>query len=180
MSAPQRHRIVWAIAAVDRNGAIGYRGRLLCHLPDDLRRFKALTLGHTVVMGRKTFESLPAGPLKNRRNIVITRRLDFAPEGVTVVHSLDEALACGGQGEVIVIGGEQVYAQALPRVSRLYLTVIDHAFEQVDAWFPHIDTDHWTVTDRVEHPADERHPFAFTFLTLERATQTNDPQDTLP
>ena len=116
---------VAAIVAVDERWAIGRGGGLLCHLPADLRHFKQLTLGHTVVMGRRTFESLPGGPLPGRENIVVSRQHDYAPAGVTVAHSLDEAIAAATMPEpVFIIGGAQLYAAAMPFVNRLYLTVI--------------------------------------------------------
>ena len=161
-----------AIVAIDRNGAIGRKGQLLCHLPADMKHFKEITMGHSIVMGRKTFESFPKGALPGRQNIVITRNRDYAPEGVTVVHSVDEAFkAATMPGEVFVIGGAEIYHATFPMVSTLYLTVIDYKFEDVDAYFPHIDMRSWTITSQEEHPADERNPYPFTFMTLKRKRQ---------
>lgn len=160
---------VAAIVAVDERWAIGRGGGLLCHLPADLRHFKQLTLGHTVVMGRRTFESLPGGPLPGRENIVVSRQHDYAPAGVTVAHSLDEALATASMPEpVFIIGGAQLYAAAMPFVNRLYLTVIGHAFDDADTFFPSIDITQWTVVEREAHDADERNAFPYVFLTLSR------------
>ena len=169
MSSVDNRPPVAAIAVVDRRGAIGYRGRLLCHLPADLRHFKQLTMGHSVVMGRRTYDSLPGGPLPGRQNIVVTRQTDFAPEGVTVAHSLDEALTLADRpGEVMIMGGAQIYAAAMPLVTRLYLTIVGHAFTDVDAWFPPIDVDRWVETCREHHTADERNRYDYDFVTLDR------------
>ena len=158
-----------AIVAIDRNGAIGKQGQLLCHMPADMRHFKETTMGHSIVMGRKTFESFPKGALPGRQNIVITRSRDYAAQGVTVAHSVDEALAAATMpGEVFVIGGEQIYRATFPLVDTIYLTVIDHKFEGVDAHFPRIDMRSWKIVDQEEHPSDDRNPYPYTFMTLKR------------
>lgn len=158
-----------AIVAIDRNGAIGKQGKLLCHLSSDLKHFKEITMGHSIIMGRKTFESFPKGALPGRQNIVITRNLNFAPEGVTVVHSIDEALtAVTMPGDAFIIGGEQIYRATFDFINTLYLTVIDHKFEGVDAYFPRIDMRSWTIDGQEEHPADDRNPFPYIFMTLHR------------
>ncbi|MBR5119003.1 MAG: dihydrofolate reductase [Muribaculaceae bacterium] len=158
-----------AIVAIDRNGAIGKQGQLLCHLPADMKHFKETTMGHSIVMGRKTFESFPKGALPGRQNIVITRNRDYAPKGVTVAHSIDEALAAATMpGDVFIIGGEEIYRASFPLVNTIYLTVIDHKFRDVDAHFPRIDMRSWTITAQEEHPADDRNPYPFTFMTLQR------------
>ena len=152
------------IAAVARNGAIGFENRLIYWLPDDLRRFKALTTGHTIVMGRRTFESLPKGALPNRRNIVLSRS-GFAPEGAEVFPSLFEALrASAADDEVFIIGGASLYEQALPVADRLCLTEVDDTPSQADAFFPPFTDDEWIVAASEEHPADERHAFPFRFV----------------
>ena len=152
------------IAAVARNGAIGFHNRLIYWLPDDLRRFKALTTGHTIIMGRRTFESLPKGALPNRRNIVLSRS-GFAPEGAEIFPSLAAALAASASDdEVFIIGGASLYVQALPVADRLCLTEIDDTPLQADAFFPPIADDEWTVAASEEHPADERHAFPFRFV----------------
>ena len=126
-------------------------------------------MGHSIIMGRKTFESFPKGALPGRQNIVITRSRDYAREGVTVAHSVDEALAAATMpGEVFVVGGEQIYRATFPLVDTIHLTVIDYKFEGVDAYFPRIDMRSWTITSQEEHPADDRNPYPFTFMTLKR------------
>ncbi len=161
--------MISAIVAIDRNGAIGKQGQLLCHLPSDMRHFKEITMGHSIIMGRKTFESFPKGALPGRQNIVITRNGDYAPEGVTVAHSVGEALAAATMpGEVFIIGGEQIYRATFPLVSTIYLTIIDHKFSDVDAHFPRIDLRSWKIISEEPHPADDRNPYPFTFMTLQR------------
>ena len=158
------------IVAMDKNRLIGVNGRLPWRLPDDMKWFREQTLGKPVIMGRKTFESLPDRfrPLPGRRNIVLTRRRDYEAEGATVVHNIEEALtSVGDEAEVVVIGGAELYAQLLPRTDSLYLTLIDAEFEG-DAYFPEIDLTEWHEIYRQEHPADDRHDCAFTWLIWER------------
>ncbi len=157
------------IAAVARNGAIGYRNDLLYHLPADLRRFKALTTGHTVVMGRRTFESLPKGALPNRRNVVLTRQADAAFPGAEVFASLGEALAsCEADEQVYVIGGASVYREALPLANRLCLTHIDATPAAADVFFPEFDAAEWQVSHSEHHEPDERHSEPYTFVDYVR------------
>ena len=168
MPATRMH--VSLIAALDRNFAIGRGNALPWHLPDDLRRFKALTLGKPVLMGRKTAESLGRA-LPKRRNLVLTRggRVPFA--GMQAVASLDEAiaLAAGEAGELCVIGGGEVYALALPRATQLHLTWVDTTVDQADAFFPRFDPTDWREVARVAHPADAAHAHAFAFVDYVRA-----------
>lgn len=132
------------IAAVDRRMAIGYQNKLLFWLPNDLKRFKALTTGHTIVMGRKTFESLPKGALPNRRNIVLSSNAATVCPGAEVFTSLQEALEhCSSDEDIYIIGGESVYRQALPLADRLCLTEIDDEAPQADAYFPTVDPAVW-------------------------------------
>ena len=143
------------LAAVARNGVIGRDNALPWHLPGDLKRFKALTLGHPVVMGRKTFESILAAngkPLPGRENIVVTRARDYAAAGCRVVHSLEAALACADGAEAFVIGGAEIYVLALPLAERLYLTEIDADFEG-DARFPRYDRGDWVEVAREAGPS---------------------------
>lgn len=162
-------RELCAIVVIDDNGAIGNKGGLLCHLPADLKHFKTITMGHSIVMGRHTLESFPKGPLPGRQNIVISRNPHYAPEGVTMAHSIPDALAAATMpGPVMVIGGAQVYAATFPMVDTLYLTRIHHAFEQADAHFPTINPDEWAEVEREEHDPDERNPYPYTFITLKR------------
>lgn len=153
--------MITLIAAVARNRAIGLDNRLLYWLPNDLKRFKALTTGHTVVMGRRTFESLPKGALPNRRNVVLSRTGVTFP-GVETFVSLEEALAsCGAGEEVYIIGGASVYDQALPLADRLCLTEVDDTPARADAYFP--DYGDWKPVWREEHTSDDRHAQAYTF-----------------
>jgi len=156
------------IAALDRNRAIGRAGAMPWHLSDDLKRFKALTLGKPVLMGRKT--ALAIGrPLPGRPNLVLTRAGVAPFEGQTVVHSLDEAVARAGNGELMVIGGGEVYALALPHATRMHLTEIDTATPDADTFFPAFDPGEWREVARAHHPADARHPLAFDFVDYERS-----------
>lgn len=154
------------IVAVAENGVIGNNNALLWHIREDLQHFKALTTGHPVVMGRKTYESL-GRPLPNRVNVVVTRQ-ELAIPGCEVVHSLDEALALfGPEEEVFIIGGAQIYAEALPLADRFYLTRVEHPYEG-DTRFPEWNPAQWllTVSERFERGAD--YPYPFTFETYER------------
>jgi len=157
------------IAAVAENGVIGREGRLPWHLPDDLRRFKQLTMGHTLVMGRKTWDSI-GRPLPGRRMVVLTRQTDFRPDGVEVASSLDDALAiarAAGDDEAFLIGGAEIYRLAWPRAERLYLTRV-HANVPGDAHFPDVDWSQWERVDSQDHSSDANHEFAFTFETYRR------------
>jgi dihydrofolate reductase len=155
------------IAAFDRNRAIGRAGVMPWHLSDDLRRFKALTLGKPVLMGRKTAQAIGRA-LPGRPNLVLTRS-DAAPfAGQKVVHSLDEAVAFAGDAELCVIGGGEVYALALPRATHLRLTEIATVTPDADTFFPEYDPRDWRETFREHHPADSRHAFAFDFADYQR------------
>ena len=159
---------IQAIVAIDENGAIGRQGDLLCHLPADMKHFKEVTMGHSIVMGRKTFESFPRRPLPGRQNIVITRNADWQYPGVTVVHSLDEAIAAAETDTVFIIGGAQVYEQALPRVDVLHLTMIHARWASADAFFPVLDMNEWQEVSREHHESDHRNAYEFDFITLKR------------
>jgi dihydrofolate reductase len=153
---------LFLIVAVAANGVIGADGALPWHLPADLKRFKALTMGKAMIMGRKTFESLP-GLLPGRRHIVLTRDAAWQPEGAEVAHDLDAALALAGDGEAAVIGGAQIFALALPRASRLELTEV-HAEVPGDTVMPPLGAG-WRETGREDHaPSGERPGFAFVTL----------------
>lgn len=147
------------VAAVARNGAIGHRGALPWHLPDELRHFRRITLGKPVLMGRKTFQAIGT-PLPGRSNIVISRNPGFQAPGVTVSGSLDAALEHAGGGEVMVIGGGELYRLALPLAGRLFLTVVDCS-PDADTWFPEWDVSAWQLAGSHSHDADERHAFGF-------------------
>ena len=154
------------IVAVAENGVIGDRNALLWHISEDLRHFKAVTTGHPVVMGRKTWESL-GRPLPNRTNVVITRQNIEIP-GCTVVHSLEEAVALfPADEEVFVIGGAQIYGEALPAADRFYLTRVHRAYEG-DTLFPEWNADEWQLVESESFPCGERYDYPFTFETYER------------
>lgn len=157
------------IAAVAKNGAIGYENKLLYWLPNDLKRFKALTTGHTIVMGRKTFESLPKGALPDRRNVVLSRNTHFTAPNIELFASLEQALAsCGADEEVYIIGGTSVYREAMPLADRLCLTLVDDTPVHADAFFPEILADDWRIAADEPHDADERHAYPYRFVDFER------------
>ncbi|MBQ4023563.1 MAG: dihydrofolate reductase [Prevotella sp.] len=154
------------IAAVARNRAIGRDNKLLYWLPNDLRRFKNLTTGHTIIMGRRTFESLPKGALPNRRNIVLSRSQREFP-GCDCYASLKDALNhCQKDEDIYIIGGASIYKQAMPVADRLCLTEIDDTPTDADAFFPPYDD--WILTAREDHPADEKHAYSYSFADYVR------------
>lgn len=156
------------VCALAENGVIGKDGDLPWHLPKDLRRFKRLTLDGIVLMGRRTWESI-GRPLPRRRSLVLSRDPNFKPQGAEVFSSLLQALRDVGDGpEVFVIGGAAVYAEALPRAHRLYLTQV-HTEAVGDVHFPAFDATGWDLLEQEHHGADERHAFPFTFQTYARA-----------
>jgi dihydrofolate reductase len=159
--------LVSLIAALGRNRVIGRDGGIPWRLPGDTRHFTRTTLGKTVVMGRRTFESL-AGPLRDRENVVVTRRRDYTAPGAIVVHSLRDALErFADRDEIVIAGGEELYREGLRLADRLYLTFVD-AEPEGDARFPELSLDDWREIARSEHPADTRHAHAFSIVTLER------------
>ncbi len=156
------------IAAIDLDGGIGKDNQLLCHLPADLKHFKQLTSGKTVIMGRKTFDSLPGGALPNRRNIVISRQEGLAIANCEVFYSIRDAFAaCSSEDEVFVIGGENIYKQTFANADVLEITKMGARFD-ADAYFPIIDEAVWECISEEYHPADERHICDFTFYTYQR------------
>lgn len=160
--------ILSLIVAADEKNCIGGQNRLLWSLPDDMKRFRALTEKHAIIMGRKTFQSI-GRPLPKRRNIVITRSDDWKAEGVEVVHSLDEALElCSGEKEVFVIGGGEIYKAAMSKANRIYLTRVHGTFEG-DVFFPAIDLNQWKEVKKEGHGQDEKHQCAFTFIDYVRS-----------
>ena len=157
---------VTLVVAVADNGIIGRDGTLPWRLPDDLKRFKQTTLGKPVLMGRKTWDSI-GRPLPGRRNIILSTRPGFTAAGADVFPTLDAALhACAGEPEVMVIGGAEIYRVALPLASRIHLTRV-HAAPEGDT-FLELPLDGWRELSREDHPADDRHAHAFSFVTLER------------
>jgi dihydrofolate reductase len=161
--------MITLIAAIDRRRALGFQGKLLFWLPNDLKRCKSLTTGHTVVMGRHTFESLPKGALPNRRNVVLTAQSDLHFNGAETFGTLEAALAgCGADEQVYIIGGASVYRQAIALADALSLTEIDAEATQADAWFPEVDTNVWKEKSRELHPVDEKHPYPYAFVDYVR------------
>ena len=158
------------IAALDRNFAIGKGNALPWHLPDDLKRFKALTLGKPILMGRKTAESLGRA-LPKRRNLVLTRSGAVPFDGMQAVASLEDAIAIASidGDELCIIGGGEIYALALPHATQLYLTHVDTVVADADAFFPRFDAGDWNEVARIAHPADAAHAFAFDFVDYVRA-----------
>ena len=163
------------VVAVADNGVIGHRNRLPWHLPADLAHFKRITLGKPILMGRRTWESLP-GLLPQRHHIVLTRDPDYRAQGCTLVGSLDEAIAAAGDApELMVVGGATLYAETLPLASRLYLTQV-HVQAEGEIRFPLWDPGDWLEISRVEWAADERNPLPMTFLSLQRVRESDRPQ----
>jgi dihydrofolate reductase len=154
------------IVAMDEQRLIGRAGALPWRLPEDLKHFKRLTLGKTVLMGRKTWDSL-GRPLPQRENWVLTRDAGFQAEGARAFASLDAALAAHPAGELMVIGGAELYRQTLAHAQRLYLTEV-HATLEGDTWFPDFDRTQWIERVRERHEADERHAYVYSFVTLDR------------
>ncbi|MBR0195984.1 MAG: dihydrofolate reductase [Paludibacteraceae bacterium] len=157
------------IVAIAENYAIGKKGDLLCHLPEDLKHFKTITSGHTVMMGERTFLSLPKHPLPNRRNIVLTDVQGKTFEGAETVYSLDEMVAkVSPDEEAFVIGGGMVYRQMMERADKLYITHIHHSWPDADTFFPVIDPTVWKKLSAERHSADENNPYDYTFATYGR------------
>lgn len=156
------------ISAVTKNGVIGHHGSIPWHLPADLRYFKTQTVGHVVVMGRKTFESIVevlGKPLPDRENVVLTRDTEYNPAGATVLHSIEEARE--RHPDFIVIGGATLYEQCMPIADRLYVTEV-HTELIGDTYFPTIDPAVWTEVGREDHQADEKNQYDYSFVTYER------------
>ena len=157
------------IVAVAENYAIGKKGDLLCHMPADLKHFKTITSGHTVMMGERTFLSLPKHPLPNRRNIVLTDVKGKTFEGAETVYSLDEMVAqVNPKEEAFVIGGGMVYRQMMERADKLYITHIHHSWPDADTFFPEIDPAIWKQISSERHSADENNPYDYTFAEYGR------------
>jgi dihydrofolate reductase len=155
------------IAAVAKNRAIGFQNKLIYWLPNDLKRFKALTTGHTIIMGRNTYLSLPKGALPNRRNVILSTTVSELP-GCDVYPSLDAALkSCRPDEDIYIIGGARVYEQAIGMADRLCLTEVDDIPAQADAFFPDY-SEGWHLVNKEAHPKDERHTFEYAFTDYER------------
>lgn len=155
--------LISLVAAAGNNNVIGTHNKLPWKMPADMKFFMNLTVKHSVIMGRKTYESF-GKPLRDRRNIIVTRDTAYTVPGCTVAHSLDEAmLLVTGEDEVFIIGGAEIYRQSMPLANKIYLTRIHHDFEG-DAWFPAIDESKWKLTSQTEQAADEKNPYPFAFL----------------
>ncbi|HYL70402.1 MAG TPA: type 3 dihydrofolate reductase [Candidatus Dormibacteraeota bacterium] len=175
MSVTQRPTLISLIVAMAQNGVIGRGNALPWRLPEDLKRFREYTLGKPILMGRKTFESI-GRPLPGRLNLVLTRDPHWHGEGVTAVHSVEEALQrTRDSEELVAIGGAEIYRLLLPLARRIYLTHV-HADVAGDAFFPAFDPAQWDDVDYRVHPADERHAYPVTFVTLERRTGPAPPR----
>ena len=157
------------IVAVDGNMAIGRQGDQLAYISDDLKHFKALTTGHTVVMGRKTSDALPKGVLPNRRNIIITRSTSFQREGAEIAHSVEDVEALIANDEqLFVMGGGEVYRQFLPLANTLYITEIDYKFPDVDTFFPKVNVTEWEMAESSEWQCDPKSHLTYRFITYKR------------
>ena len=187
--------MITIIAAVAKNRAIGFKNKLIYWLPNDLKRFKALTTGHTIIMGRNTFLSLPKGALPNRRNIVLSRSAFVSPPesggvsegrgglknalypGCDVYPSLEAALEhCAPDEDIYIIGGASVYRQALPLADRLCLTEIDDTPAEADTFFPPYEDD-WQEENREDHPVDDRHAFPYSFVDYSRLSDVKQSEE---
>jgi dihydrofolate reductase len=159
--------MVIMIAAVAENNALGKNNDLLWHLPNDFKRFKEITSGHHIIMGRKTFESFPK-PLPNRTHVIITRQNDFEHEGCIVVQNIEKALSvCPINENLYIIGGGEIYQQSISFADQLDITRVHHSFD-ADVYFPEIDPEIWELTSETYHSKDERHLFDYTFQTFVR------------
>ena len=156
--------MIIAIAAIGLNNELGKDNQLIWHLPNDFKRFKTLTTGHYIIMGRKTFESFPK-PLPNRTHVIITRQKNYTAENCIVVDSLKKAIAiCPKDEDVYVIGGGEIYKQSIEHIDKLEITRVYHSFE-ADTFFPEIDTAKWELVSEEFHPKDEKHAYDFCFQT---------------
>jgi len=162
------------IVAKASNNVIGDKNNLIWHLPNDLKHFKNLTTGHPIIMGRKTYESL-GRPLPNRTNIIITRDQNFIDDQIIITHSLEQALAKANeiQEDVFVIGGGEIYKQAMEYVDVIYLTEVHHEFNG-DTYFPEIDEESFEEVERVHHMKDEKHPYSYSFITYKRIKDSEE------
>ena len=155
------------VCAMSKNYVLGNNNQLPWHLPADLRHFKEITLGKPVIMGRKTYDSI-GKPLPNRRNIVISRDPNLIIPGCEIVHSLDTAIQlAGNEQEIMIIGGGNIFMQTLPLAQRMYLTIINQDFVG-DAYFPQWNETEWKIVERSDHLPDDKNPYAYSFLTLDR------------
>lgn len=169
MQTPPQRPLISAILAMGENRVIGKNNQLPWRLPADLKHFKAITSGHPILMGRKTYQSI-GRPLPNRINIIMTRDAHFQAPGCTVVTSIDEAIVCASNNnsdEIFIIGGAEIYTQLMPVIDCIYLTVVHQTFDG-DAFFPELATDEWKEVERTVHQADAENAYAYSFIRLER------------
>lgn len=161
--------ILSLIAAIGKNNEIGKRNELLWHMPEDMKYFRRVTSGHTVIMGQKTFEAL-GKPLPNRKNIVLTKEKDFKAEGVEISNSLEKTVASlkNSDEEVFIIGGGQIYKQAMDMADKLYITHVDMEDKDADTFFPEIIPIVWNEVVHTEHKKDDKNPYDYTFSVYER------------
>ncbi|MEG1634373.1 MAG: dihydrofolate reductase [Rikenellaceae bacterium] len=159
--------IISIIVAIAQNGVIGDQNRLIWHISEDLKYFKALTTSHTIIMGRKSYQSI-GKPLPNRRNIIVSRNPDFKAEGCLVATSITDAIdLCKGEDEIFIIGGGEIYRQSLEKANRLYITEIDHAYDG-DTHFPMINKSIWKECSRKSFPRGEKYEYPFDFVIYEK------------
>ena len=155
------------VVAVDEQGGIGKNNQLLWHLPADLKHFKEITTGHPIIMGRKTYDSI-GRPLPNRRNIVISGQVDLQIEGVDVANSLSDGIALvASETKAFIIGGAEIFKQAMPFISKIHFTIVHHSFE-ADTFFESPSPSIWEATDTETHQADEKNAYSYTFITYKK------------
>jgi len=152
------------IAAIAENRAIGKDNDLLWRLPNDMKRFKEITTGHTIIMGRKTFESLPKGALPNRTNVVVTANTDISFENCEMYNDLNTAVDKHKE-DIFIIGGASIYEQTIKFADKMYITLVHHSFDDADVFFPETDEKEWILTESIDFPSDEKHRFSYTFQT---------------
>ncbi len=156
------------IAAIGLQRELGYKNDLLWHIPADLKRFKTLTSGHTVIMGRRTFDSIDRKPLANRKNIIITSRKNLPSSGIIIAHSVNEAIDNSlNDGEVFILGGASIYEQFLPFADRMYLTLVKETYK-ADTFFPEFDQDQWKIIEQTDITDDEDACVDYSFVTFSR------------
>lgn len=160
--------MITIIAAISKNNALGKNNKMLWHLPNDFKHFKNITAGNIIIMGRKTFESLP-GVLPNRKHIIITRNKNYkVPEGCEIFYNLDDAINFYKNKQIFIIGGGEIYKLALPFTNTMELTIVDSVFDDADAYFPEFNFNEWKIIHKEDFKADDKHKYAYTFLTLNR------------
>jgi len=161
--------MVSIIAAIGENGELGKNNRLLWRLPADMKRFKDLTTGHTIIMGRKTFESLPNGALPDRTNVIISKSINCHLKNCEIYDNIYNAIfQHSSESEIFIIGGSEIYNLSLKIAEKMYITRVHHSFPESDVMFPEISEDEWVMYDCVEYPADEKHIYSYSFQTFLR------------